>query len=86
MAHHPLLTDAAIQACADKARGAISDATGLIISLRGRAFRRFGDGGTEDELQALAELNALANAALALLNRFDNSTAPKLEKALEQSA
>lgn len=85
-AHHPLLTDAAIQACADKARKAISDASGLLISLHGRAERRFNGGVTEDELQALAEISALANAAMAILARFDNSAAPKLEKALAQSS
>lgn len=84
-AHHPLLTDAAIQGCADKVRKALSDASGLLISLHGRAERRFDGGVTEDELQALSELSALANAAMAILARFDNSAAPKLDKALAQN-
>jgi hypothetical protein len=83
---HPLLTDEAIQACADKTRKAISDASGLLISLHGRAERRFNGGVTEDELQALVELSALANMAIAMLSRFDNSAAPKLDKALAQNS
>lgn len=86
MTRHPLLTNEAMQSCAEKARRAISDASGLLISLHGRAERRFDGGATEDELQALAELNALANAALAILARFDSETAPKLEKALVQNS
>ena len=84
-AHHPLLTDEAIQACADKTRKAISDASGLLISLHGRAERRFNGGVTEDEMQALVELSALANMAIAMLARFDKSAAPKLDKALAQN-
>ena len=85
-AHHPLLTDEAIQACADKTRKAISDASGLLISLHGRAERRFNGGVTEDEMQALVELSALDNMAIAMLSRFDKSAAPKLEKALAQNS
>ena len=86
MTRHPLLTDEAIQACADKTRKTISDASGLLISLHGRAERRFNGGVTEDELQALVELSALANMAIAMLSRFDNSAAPKLDKALAQNS
>lgn len=82
MSHHPLLTSEALQARAEQARKALCNAGDLLIGLHQRAGMRFHGGRTEAELQALAELSALANHAVAMLARFDRETVPALEKAL----
>ena len=76
MSHHPLLTSEALQARAEQARKAVCDAGDLLISLHGRAVRRFAKGErTKEAKEAVAELNVLANHMLAVLARFDRAEA-----------
>ena len=86
MSHHPLLTSEARLARAEQARKALCDAGDLLIGLRQRAGMRLHGGRTEAELQALAELSALANHAVAMLARFDREAVPALERALEDNS
>ena len=86
MSHHPLLTSEALLARAEQTRKTLCDAGDILIGLHQRAGMRFHGGRTEAELQALAELSALANHAVAMLARFDRETVPALEKALEDNS
>ena len=81
--HHSLLTDEAMQSCSENARKAIGEAGNWLLSLSDRAERRFNGGRTDAERQAMAELRALANHAIAMLARFDHAM-PKLKAALAE--
>ena len=84
--NHPLLTDKALLSLSEQARKALCDAGDLLIGLHQRAGMRLHGGRTEAELQALAELSALANHAVAMLARFDREAVPALERALEDNS
>ena len=86
MSHHPLLTSEALLARAEQTRKTLCDAGDILIGLHQRAGMRFHGGRTEAELQALAELSALANHAVAILARFDREAVPALERALEDNS
>ena len=86
MSRHPLLTSEALLAHAEQARKALCDAGDILIGLHQRAGMRFHGGRTEAELQALAELSALANHAVAMLARFDREAVPALERVLEDNS
>ena len=74
--NHPLLTDKALLSLSEQARKAVCDAGDLLISLHGRAVRRFAKGErTKEAKEAVAELNVLANHMLAVLARFDRAEA-----------
>ena len=80
---HPLLTDEAMQACAVKARRALCDAGDMLLSMHGRALRRFHGELSEEAKQAIAELNVLANYMITVLARFDRAES-NLNEALAQ--